>query len=47
MITAGNASGICDGAAALILTTREHAESKGYKPLGRLIGWGISGVTRR
>lgn len=43
VITAGNASGICDGAAALILTTREHAESKGYKPLGRLIGWGISG----
>ncbi len=43
VITAGNASGICDGAAALILTTREHAEAKGYRPLGRLIGWGISG----
>ncbi|MBP6609116.1 MAG: acetyl-CoA C-acyltransferase [Deltaproteobacteria bacterium] len=43
VITAGNASGICDGAAALILTTREHAESKGYTPLGRLVGWGVSG----
>jgi acetyl-CoA acetyltransferase family protein len=43
VITAGNASGICDGAAALILTTREHAEAKGYKPLGRLAGWGVSG----
>jgi len=43
VITAGNASGICDGAAALVLTTREHAEAKGYKPLGRLVGWGIAG----
>jgi acetyl-CoA acyltransferase 2 len=44
VITAGNASGICDGAAALILTTREHAESKGYTPLGRLVGWGVCGL---
>ena len=43
VITAGNASGICDGAAALILTTREQAEAKGYIPLGRLVGWGVAG----
>ncbi len=43
VITAGNASGICDGAAALILTTREQAEAKGYTPLGRLVGWGVAG----
>jgi acetyl-CoA acetyltransferase family protein len=43
VISAGNASGICDGAAALILTTKEHAAAKGYTPLGRLVGWGVSG----
>src|SRR5436853_974979 len=40
---AGAASGICDGAGALVLATRQFAERKGLKPLGRLIGWGISG----
>ena len=44
VVTAGNASGICDGAAALVLTTEEFAQQKGLTPLARLIGWGVAGV---
>ena len=43
VIHAGAASGICDGAGALVLATRQFAEKRGFKPLGRLLGWGISG----
>jgi acetyl-CoA acyltransferase 2 len=43
VIHAGAASGICDGAGALVLATQKFAERKGLKPIGRLIGWGISG----
>ncbi len=43
VIHAGAASGICDGAGALILATRAFAERKGLKPIGKLLGWGISG----
>ncbi|MCH8928211.1 MAG: acetyl-CoA C-acetyltransferase [Candidatus Marinimicrobia bacterium] len=42
-ITAGNASGISDGAAAMVLTTAENAEKSSLKPIGRLVSWGISG----
>ena len=42
-VTAGNASGICDGAAALVLSTRAHADAKGLTPIGRLVQWGVSG----
>ena len=42
-VTAGNASGICDGAAALVIATREYADRKGLKPIGRLVQWGVSG----
>jgi acetyl-CoA acyltransferase 2 len=44
VVTAGNASGICDGAACLVLTTEEFAKSKGLKPLARLVQWGMEGV---
>jgi acetyl-CoA acyltransferase 2 len=44
MVTAGNASGICDGAAALVLVTEEYAKQKGLKPLARLVQWGVAGV---
>jgi acetyl-CoA acyltransferase 2 len=44
VVTAGNASGICDGAACLVLTTEEYAKSKGLKPLARLVQWGVAGV---
>lgn len=43
-VTAGNASGIVDGGAALVLAHREEARRRGLKPLGSLVSWGIAGV---
>jgi acetyl-CoA acetyltransferase family protein len=43
-VTAGNASGIVDGASALVLTTRAKAVERGLEPLGRLVAWGNAGV---
>lgn len=43
-VSAGNASGIVDGAAALVITSAAKAEEKGLQPLGRLISWGSVGV---
>jgi acetyl-CoA acyltransferase 2 len=43
-VTAGNASGIVDGAAAVVVTTMDQAKARGLKPLGRLISWGTAGV---
>ncbi|WP_339632833.1 acetyl-CoA C-acetyltransferase [uncultured Sneathiella sp.] len=43
-VTAGNASGINDGAAAVVLMTAEAAEAKGLKPLVRIVSWAQSGV---
>jgi acetyl-CoA C-acetyltransferase/acetyl-CoA acyltransferase 2 len=44
VVTAGNASGICDGAAMLVLTTATYARAKGMTPLARLVQWGVAGV---
>lgn len=44
VVTAGNASGICDGAAMLVITTAERAREKGQKPLAKLLGWASCGV---
>jgi len=44
VVTAGNASGICDGAAMLVLTSEDHAKKHGLKPLARLVQWGVAGV---
>ncbi len=44
VVTAGNASGICDGAAALVLATSEYAERHGHKVLARVVDWGVAGV---
>jgi acetyl-CoA acetyltransferase family protein len=44
VVTAGNASGIGDGAAAMIIASEQFAKSRGLKPLGRLISWGVAGV---
>ena len=44
VVTAGNASGICDGAAALVVAGSDFAESHGLRPLGRLISWATAGV---
>lgn len=43
-VTAGNASGICDGSGSVIVTSAERAEQEGWNPIGRLHGWGIAGV---
>lgn len=43
LVTAGNASGIGDGAACMVVADAAWAEARGLKPLARLVGWGISG----
>jgi len=43
-ITAGNASGIVDGAASVVGMPLAEAEKRGLKPMGRLVSWGIAGV---
>lgn len=43
VVHAGAASGISDGAGAFVLSTRAYADRKGLRPLGRLLGWGVSG----
>jgi acetyl-CoA acetyltransferase family protein len=43
-VTAGNASGIVDGAAMMLLTTAARARERGWKPLGRLVSWAVVGV---
>ena len=47
LVTAGNASGIVDGASAVIVTTRERAERAGAEIQGTLVGWGLAGVQPR
>jgi acetyl-CoA acetyltransferase family protein len=42
-VTAGNASGIVDGAAAVVVTSAANAESRGVKPLARLVSWAVVG----
>ena len=46
-VTAGNASGINDGAAALVLATASAAEAHGASPMARIIGYGFGGVAPR
>ncbi|AZA11464.1 acetyl-CoA C-acyltransferase [Corynebacterium gerontici] len=43
-VTAGNASGINDGAAAVLLASAEAVQKYGVKPLAKIKGWGIAGV---
>jgi acetyl-CoA acetyltransferase family protein len=43
-VTAGNASGIVDGGAAVVMMSIENALKRNLKPLGRLVGWGVAGV---
>ncbi|HEY4735166.1 MAG TPA: acetyl-CoA C-acetyltransferase [Gemmatimonadaceae bacterium] len=44
VVTAGNASGIGDGAAAMVITSEKFARERSLKPLGRLVSWGVAGV---
>jgi acetyl-CoA C-acetyltransferase len=43
-VTAGNASGVNDGAAAVVLMERETAQKRGAKPMGRLVAYAHAGV---
>ncbi len=47
IVTAGNASGIVDGAAAVVVTHAKIAKERGLKPLGRIISWAAVGVEPR
>jgi acetyl-CoA acyltransferase 2 len=44
LVTAGNASGIVDGAAAVVMTHAKVAKERGWKPLGRIVSWATAGV---
>jgi acetyl-CoA acyltransferase 2 len=44
MVTAGNASGIVDGAAAVVVTCERAARERGLKPIGRIVSWAVAGV---
>jgi len=43
-VTAGNASGIVDGGAAVVIMSLEEASKRGLKSLGRIVSWGVAGV---
>ena len=43
-VTAGNASGVVDGAAAVVIKSASQAESDGDQPLARIVSWGIVGL---
>src|SRR6266478_6397888 len=43
-VTAGNASGIVDGAAAVVVMSLESAQKRNINPLGRIVNWGVAGV---
>jgi acetyl-CoA acyltransferase 2 len=44
LVTAGNASGIVDGAAATVVASEGFAKARGLTPIGRLVAWGVVGV---
>lgn len=43
-VTAGNASGVCDGASALLMMSEEEALKRGLEPLARVADWAVAGV---
>jgi acetyl-CoA acetyltransferase family protein len=43
-VTAGNASGIVDGAAALVIAGKDYVKAKNIKPMGRIVSWAYAGV---
>jgi len=43
-VTAGNASGIVDGAAALVVAHEDEARRRGLRPLARIVSWAVAGV---
>ncbi|MGW8283864.1 MAG: thiolase family protein, partial [Gemmatimonadota bacterium] len=47
LVTAGNASGIGDGAASLVVASSEFASAHGISPIGHLVSWAVAGVPPR
>lgn len=47
VVTAGNASGLGDGAGAMVIASREYADRNSLKPIARLVSWGLAGVDPR
>src|SRR5215212_5953176 len=47
IVTAGSASGITDGAAALVLASGDYARARGLKPIAKIVGWTSAGVDPR
>lgn len=47
IVTAGNASGIVDGAAAVMVAHSKKAKERGWKPLGKIVSWAAVGVEPR
>ena len=47
IVTAGNASGIVDGGAAVVVTGTKTAKDRGWKPMGRIVSWAAVGVEPR
>lgn len=46
-VTAGNSSKICDGAAALVMMSREKAKELGIEPMARVVAYGVAGIDTR
>ena len=44
LVTAGNASGVVDGAAAVVVKSASRAEADGDEPLSRIVSWGVVGL---
>ena len=44
LVTAGNASGVVDGAAAVVVKSESRAEADGDEPLSRIVSWGVVGL---
>jgi acetyl-CoA acetyltransferase family protein len=44
IVTAGNASGIVDGAAAVVVAREKTARERGLKPIGKIVSWAVAGV---
>src|SRR5438094_6715840 len=47
IVTGGNASGIVDGGAAVVVTTKKTAKERGLRPVGRIVSWAVAGVDPR
>lgn len=44
LVTAGNSSPLCDGAAAMVIMEKEMADKLGLKPIGKIVGYAVAGV---